>query len=98
MRDNFRPNVRLTTNILMVIGTFLIAFNLASIGKQDKTFIQRRDDCADAVGRVTSTKGFIKKYKIGQNYDENQTDYYKEETTEGYAESFCMYYRSNGYQ
>ena len=34
MRDNFRPNVRLTTNILMVIGTFLIAFNIAPIAKR----------------------------------------------------------------
>ena len=66
MRDNFRPNVRLTTNILMVIGTFLIAFNLASIEKQDKTFIQRRDDCADALGGVTTPKEFINKYKIGK--------------------------------
>ena len=47
MRDNFRPNVRLTTNILMVIGTFLIAINLASVGKQDKEYIKRRDACAD---------------------------------------------------
>ena len=29
MRDKFRPNVRLATNINMVIGTFLIAFNLS---------------------------------------------------------------------
>ena len=36
MRDNFRPNIRLTTNILMVIGTFLIAFNLAPIAKNAK--------------------------------------------------------------
>ena len=34
MRDNFRPNVRLTTYILMVIGTFLIAFNIAPIAKR----------------------------------------------------------------
>ena len=31
MRDNFRPNVRLTTNILMVFGTFLIAYKIGSI-------------------------------------------------------------------
>ena len=34
MHDNFRPNVRLTTNILMVIGIFSIASNLAPIAKQ----------------------------------------------------------------
>ena len=36
MRDNFRPNLRLTTNILLVIGTFTVAFNLAPIAKQAK--------------------------------------------------------------
>ena len=42
MRDNFRPNVRLTTNILMVIGTFLIAFNIAPIAKEQdqKTYVK----------------------------------------------------------
>ena len=63
MRDNFRPNVRIVTNILMVIGTFLIAFNLASIGKEDREFIQRRDDCADATWRVTSQKNLLKNIK-----------------------------------
>ncbi len=31
MRDGFSPNERLTTNILMVFSTFLIAFNLSKI-------------------------------------------------------------------
>ena len=31
----------------MVVGTLLIAINLASIGKQDKKYIQRRDYCAE---------------------------------------------------
>ena len=41
MRDNFRPNVRLATNILMVIGTFLIAFNL---GQLNNTLKEDPDD------------------------------------------------------
>ena len=41
MRDNFRPNLRLTINIVMVVDTFLIAINLRSEGKQDKKFIKR---------------------------------------------------------
>ena len=45
MRDNFRPNVRLATNILMVIGTFLIAYKIGSIGKYEKTFQQRKANC-----------------------------------------------------
>ena len=60
MRDNFRPNVRLTTNILMVIGTFLIAINLTSVGKQDKEYIKRRDACADWVATKIDTKKLLK--------------------------------------
>ena len=56
MRDNFRPNLRLTTNILMVIGTFLIAINLASVGKQDKKYIKRRDACADYLVKKINLK------------------------------------------
>ena len=31
MRSNFRPNIRLSTNILLVIGTFAIALKIAPI-------------------------------------------------------------------
>ena len=64
MRDNFRPNVRLATNILMVFGTFLIAINLASIsrqvGKQDTEYIKRRDACADWLITKIDTKELLK--------------------------------------
>ena len=33
MRSNFRPNIRLATNILLVIGTFAIALKIAPIAK-----------------------------------------------------------------
>ena len=33
MRSNFRPNIRLATNILLVISTFAIALNIAPIAK-----------------------------------------------------------------
>ena len=59
MRDNFRPNVRLTTNILMVIGTFLIAFNLSSVNNQDKTYIKRRDACADFISTKINKEQMI---------------------------------------
>ncbi len=36
MRDNFRPNIRLATNILLVIGTFAVALNIAPISKRAK--------------------------------------------------------------
>ena len=31
MRSNFRPNIRLALNIILVVGTFAIAFNLKPI-------------------------------------------------------------------
>ena len=45
MRDNFRPNVRLTTNILLVMGTLLIAYKFGSTDKFEKTFQQRKANC-----------------------------------------------------
>ena len=33
MRSNFRPNIRLATNILLAIGTFAIALNITPIAE-----------------------------------------------------------------
>jgi len=33
MRSNFRPNIRLASNILFVIGTFVIAFKITPIAE-----------------------------------------------------------------
>ena len=33
MRSNFRPNIRLASNILLVIGTFAIALEIAPIAE-----------------------------------------------------------------
>jgi len=33
MRANFRPNIRLATNILLVIGTFAIALKITPIAE-----------------------------------------------------------------
>ncbi|WP_257473250.1 hypothetical protein [Prochlorococcus marinus] len=33
MRSNFRPNIRLATNILLVVGTFAIALKITPIAK-----------------------------------------------------------------
>ena len=33
MRANFRPNIRLVTNILLVIGTFTIALKIEQIAE-----------------------------------------------------------------
>ena len=66
MRDNFRPNLRLTTNILLVIGTFLIAFKIGSLNKYPKIYQQRKADCAGiaAVDLPEYQKDFLKKYNL----------------------------------
>jgi len=45
MRSNFRPNIRLATNILLVIGTFAIAlnFNSYSHAHMRGTFLSEED-------------------------------------------------------
>ena len=63
MRDNFRPNVRLTTNILMVIGTFLIAFNLSKISTRTRDS-QIKEDCVRVVVKAMTSDELVKKYKL----------------------------------
>jgi len=94
MPNNFRPNVRLATNILMVFGTFLIAINLASIGKQDKKFQQRRDDCSDVFARVITIDGFVEKYKIAIT-DKNILQ--NKKNTQRAVSIFCQFYKNGSY-
>ena len=70
MRDSFRPNVRLTTNILMVIGTFLIAFNLSKISTVDRDQ-QIIEDCSRVVARAMTFEEFVKKYKLEKSLEKN---------------------------
>ena len=85
MRDSFRPNVRLTTNILMVIGTFLIAFNLSIISKGTREE-QIREDCAKWLADAISPEEFIDKYEL---YGNQNTNY----SSMNSAGNFCKYYR-----
>ena len=73
VRDNLRPNLRLTITILMFVDTVLIAINLRSEGKQDKKFIQKRVDFADVSGLKISLYEFVKKYNLasGEGYKFN---------------------------
>jgi len=84
MRDNFRPNVRLTTNILMVFGTFLIAYKIGSINKFEKDFYKRKADCAKVVGNSNFEwySLFIEKYDLEPNTREDRV-----------VENFCDFYK-----
>ena len=84
MRDNFRPNVRLTTNILMVIGTFLIAFNLSKISTVDRDQ-QIKEDCVRVIADAMTEEELVKKYKLNGNQNLSNP------TSLSYKK-FCTYY------
>ena len=60
---------------------------LVGCGNTDKTFIERRDDCADALGGVISFEEFDKKYNLDKD------DKYG---TGGALISFCSVYKNGG--
>ena len=88
IKDNFRPNIRIITNILLVIGIYLIAFNLSQINNGlDKSNKQREIDCSDAASGVISYKDLFRKYNIGK-WDNKRKSY------EDYdlLTEFCQFY------
>ena len=60
MRSNFRPNTRLVTNILLVIGTFAIALNIAPIA----LVYQEKNLCIKYLKHQIDRDELIKKLKI----------------------------------
>ena len=60
MRSNFRPNIRLATNILLVIGTFAIAFKIAPIAE----VYQEKHLCIKNLKHQIDRDKLIKRLKI----------------------------------
>jgi len=60
MRSNFRPNIRLATNILFVIGTFAIAFKIAPIAE----IYQEKNWCIQYLKHQIDRDELIKRLKI----------------------------------
>ena len=60
MRSNFRPNIRLATNILLVIGTFGIALKITPITKVQ----QEKNLCIKYLKHQIDRDKLIKKLKI----------------------------------
>ena len=60
MRSNFRPNIRLATNILLVIGTFVIALKIAPIA----VVYQEKNLCIRYLKHQISRDELIKRLKI----------------------------------
>ena len=60
MRSNFRPNIRLATNILLVIGTFAISLNIAPIAE----LYQEKNLCIKYLKHQINRDKLIKRLKI----------------------------------
>ena len=60
MRSNFRPNIRLASNILIVIGTFAIALNIAPIAE----VYQEKNLCIKYFKHQINRDKLIKRLKI----------------------------------
>ena len=60
---------------------------LVGCGNIDKTFKERRDDCADAAGGAMSLEELDKKYNLNKYRDDNY----------GYGrKGFCSFYQIGG--
>ena len=60
MRSNFRPNIRLATNIILVIGTFAVALNIAPIAN----VYQEKNLCIKYLKHQIGRDKLIKRLKI----------------------------------
>ena len=60
MRSNFRPNIRLATNIHLVIGTSAIALKIAPIAK----VYQEKNLCINYLKHQIDRDKLIKRLKI----------------------------------
>jgi len=60
MRSNFRPNIRLAINILLVIGTFAIALKIAPI----TLVYQEKNLCVKYLKHQIDRDELIKRQKI----------------------------------
>ena len=60
MRSNFRPNIRLATNILLVIGVFAFALKIAPIAR----LYQEKNLCIKYLKHQIDRNKLIKRLKI----------------------------------
>ena len=60
MRSNYRPNIRLATNFLLVIGTFAIALKINPIAK----LYQEKNSCIKYLKNQIDRDKLIKRLKI----------------------------------
>ena len=64
---------------------------IVGCSSKDKTYIERRDDCAAVYGRVITLDEFIKKYNLGIRAEKPLTSRARKEAVAAY---FCNFYRN----
>ena len=74
----------------LLLAPLLITL-IVGCGSKDKTYIERRDDCADLFAKVITRDEFVKKYKIALKDD---STYIKQKEKEGIV-LFCQFYLNN---
>ena len=63
---------------------------LVGCSSKDKTFIERRDDCAELFGKKITIKDFIKKYNLASMKGFKVKSIYDEPEV---VSGFCSFYR-----
>ena len=66
---------------------------IAGCSNTDKTYIERRDDCAEVIGQKISVPDFIKKYNLASREDFEFISKYKESSSAKLVANFCSFYR-----
>ena len=88
MRENLRAYLKHTKDVLMVVATFIIAFDLSNIefeSERSKKHLQIKEDCARWSANAFTSEELADKYKLYGNQE--STD-----TANTSAASFCQYY------
>ena len=66
---------------------------LIGCSSKDKSYIERRDDCADVYGRAIPFEEFNKKYKIYLHDERGSKRDAKKRDINEYIDGFCAFYR-----
>ena len=70
----------------------MILILLVGCSSKDKTFLERRDDCADYSGGIISVDDLYKKYNLGKVH--TKTKNYSKPLV---ITNFCRFYGTGGY-
>ena len=71
----------------------LILILLVGCSSKDKTFLERRDDCADYSGGIISSGDMYEKYNLGYVHNKKAKNYSKPLV----ITNFCRFYSTGGY-